>query len=368
MNEKLNDDIFYYDRALNRYNTPFEAWHSFFHESIVGNERFEYKFYYYDHILKDVAWNIEPTKTLKQLYKERAQEIRDNYEYVIVCYSGGNDSSNVLESFYYNNIHIDEIVLVGSFSQDESKEIDLNHNKDLYVNAFPLLKTLHLPNTKITTIDYTELFRDIDQFSLVKKYGNDYFPHIGTHKSPHNLFWHDFRQIVGKDNNKKTARVMGAEKVDVGYDFITSTKAVGAHVYFKDNTINSYGMSHIDENFERVNFYNDPRSTVCIDILKKQAHIVHNLIKLKIANGDPLAEIEAVFNNRFVLNKLFYDLKTPLVYQSPKSKNYFFSVRDTFLTEKQDSEIFKIHKANIERRVDYFRQNVTFLSRKYYIE
>ena len=368
MNDKLDNGIFYYDSFLNRYNTPFETWHSSHHNNELFKDKPLCKFYYYDHILKDVAWNIEPTKTLKQLYKERAQEIRDNYEYVILCYSGGNDSTNVLESFYYNNIHIDEIVLVGSFSQDESKEIDLNHNKDLYVNAFPLLKILNLPNTKITIIDYTELFRDINQFSLVEKYGNDYFPHIGTHKSPHNLFWHDFRQVVGKDNNKKTARVMGAEKVDVGYDSITSKEAIGPHVYFKDNTINSYGMNHTDENFERVNFYNDPRSKICIDILRKQAHIINNLVKLKVANGSRLKDIEAIFNNRFVLNKLFYDLKNPLIYQSSKSKNYFFSVRDTFLTDKQDSEIFKIHKANIQRRVDYFRQNITFLSRKYYIE
>jgi hypothetical protein len=361
MSQKLYEYIFYYDKEFNRYDTPFIAWH---HADVKS----ECRFYYYDHILKDSPWKVEPVKTLDQLYKERAQEIRDNYEYVILCYSGGNDSTAMLESFYYNNIHIDEIVMVGSFSQDTSKEIDENHNKDLYDNAFPLIKKLNLPNTKITTIDYTELFRDINQFTLVQTYGNDYIRHVGTHKSPHNLFWHDFRKFVGKQNNKKTAWLMGIDKVELGYDSITPRGAIGPHVFFKDITINSYGMNHIDENFERINFYCDPRSDIAISIQIKQAHILHNVVKINLANRRSRSDVEHSFINRFVKYKLFYNLKNPLMYQSKKSSNFFFSDRDMYMFSKKDSDIFKIHKENISKRSDYFKQSPCYLTRKYYIE
>ena len=101
--------IFYYDAENNIYLTHLDA---------VASRK-QCWFYYYDDILSKVPWKIEPTETLETLYKLRAQEIRDTYDYVILCFSGGSDSLNVLETFYYNNIHIDEIVMVGAFSQDK---------------------------------------------------------------------------------------------------------------------------------------------------------------------------------------------------------------------------------------------------------
>ena len=55
-------------------------------------------------------WSKEPTESWKELKKQRAQHIRDNYDYVVLYFSGGSDSTTVLNSFYDNNIYIDEIV------------------------------------------------------------------------------------------------------------------------------------------------------------------------------------------------------------------------------------------------------------------
>ena len=55
-------------------------------------------------------WSKEPTESWKELKKQRAQHIRDNYDYVVLYCSGGSDSTTVLNSFYDNNIYIDEIV------------------------------------------------------------------------------------------------------------------------------------------------------------------------------------------------------------------------------------------------------------------
>lgn len=59
----------------------------------------------------DVNWT-EPTETFKELCKQRAQQIRDSYDYIILSFSGGSDSTTVLNTFLENNIYIDEILIL----------------------------------------------------------------------------------------------------------------------------------------------------------------------------------------------------------------------------------------------------------------
>jgi hypothetical protein len=46
---------------------------------------------------------------LLQLYKERAQQLREKYDYLILAYSGGSDSDNILKAFIDNGIKLDEV-------------------------------------------------------------------------------------------------------------------------------------------------------------------------------------------------------------------------------------------------------------------
>jgi hypothetical protein len=47
--------------------------------------------------------------SLQEVYKQRAQQLRDKYDYLILYFSGGADSYNVLRSFIDNGIKLDEI-------------------------------------------------------------------------------------------------------------------------------------------------------------------------------------------------------------------------------------------------------------------
>ena len=46
---------------------------------------------------------------LMELYKQRALQLRDRYDYLILGYSGGADSDNILKVFQQNKIHLDEV-------------------------------------------------------------------------------------------------------------------------------------------------------------------------------------------------------------------------------------------------------------------
>ena len=93
-------------------------------------------------------WKIDSQVDLKKLYRQRAEQIRNQYDYTVIWYSGGADSTNVLKSFVDNNIHIDEIA---QFHAEQGE-----HGWNSYLNlevahvAVPQTKKLleRLPNTK----------------------------------------------------------------------------------------------------------------------------------------------------------------------------------------------------------------------------
>ena len=80
-------------------------------------------------------WTQEPAERLTDLYRRRAEQLREKYDYIVLFYSGGSDSQTVLESFVDNDIHINEIV---SWSNYEATK-DKNHffNAETYCVAIP---------------------------------------------------------------------------------------------------------------------------------------------------------------------------------------------------------------------------------------
>ena len=81
------------------------------------------KWHFYDDIWFDLSENSKNSPvnipSLEVLYRQRAQQLRDNYDYLILNYSGGADSHNVLMSFLSNNIKLDEIYIQRSSTVDE---------------------------------------------------------------------------------------------------------------------------------------------------------------------------------------------------------------------------------------------------------
>ena len=338
------DNFFYYDSERNVYPTLLDALDS-------GKQC---KFYCHDSYFSKIDWTVEPLLPLDELYRLRAQEIRDNYPYVILCYSGGNDSTAMLETFYYNNIHIDEILIVGALSQDSHEGSDENHNGDLYHNAFPTLARLNLPNTKITVLDYTKWFRNemISDFTVVKQFDDSWVKHIGAYQSVHHYFWYDLKKIVGAYNELETAVVFGADKTPVYYE------GDRPFVEYDNLSFCDYGQRYHNENFHRVNFYID-ESPICADIMRKQAHRLMNIDKLGITFDD----------RTMLMNRVYYRIKNPLVFQSEKTKLSYLSPRDTFILNKTDSELYKIYAAGIRvmKKYDEFSQKKTIKTRRYWL-
>jgi hypothetical protein len=71
----------------------------------------EVTFHYNDQIWDQLDWTVEPKQSLEELYLHRAQQLRDKYKTLILRFSGGADSMNILRTFVDNNIKIDVITV-----------------------------------------------------------------------------------------------------------------------------------------------------------------------------------------------------------------------------------------------------------------
>jgi hypothetical protein len=86
-----------------------------------------------------VPWQQQPEASLDDLYRQRAQELRDQYDHLVLMYSGGIDSHNILETFLRNQIHLDEVC---SFTATDVAPADHLFNRETVRVAIPRLQEI----------------------------------------------------------------------------------------------------------------------------------------------------------------------------------------------------------------------------------
>lgn len=69
------------------------------------------QFDYHNDVFAAVSQDKVDRMSLAELYRDRAQQLRDSYDYLSLQYSGGSDSHNVLMTFLKNNIKLDQVVV-----------------------------------------------------------------------------------------------------------------------------------------------------------------------------------------------------------------------------------------------------------------
>ena len=116
---------------------------------------------FYDDIFAKYDWTTPSDLSLDELYKQRALQLREQYDHLVLFYSGGVDSGYILKTFLDNNIKIDEIYIYGSFELEKKKykQLGASTNPGYYTReveyiAKPLIKKLLAKqNVKISEYD-----------------------------------------------------------------------------------------------------------------------------------------------------------------------------------------------------------------------
>jgi hypothetical protein len=232
-------------------------------------------------------WHNEPLMSLDQLYDQRARQLREKYDYIIISYSGGADSHNVLMSFLRQNLRVDEIIVntmeKGDPSYRNAKPNDYSavsaQATEYIFQTLPRLKEIKskYPSIKISVLDLTDHL-----FSNFKKFGDaGWIENKRDKLNPINITRYNylyFSEIKKQfDKDKKIALILGIEKPII---YIHS-KTADIHLLFVDGAANTAASltESINEydNAEVVYFYWSPDAA---DIICKQAHTVKKWLKV----------------------------------------------------------------------------------------
>ena len=230
-----------------------------------------------DAVFSTHPWHIDTQIDLKRLYKKRAEQIRNKYDYIVIWYSGGVDSFTMLNTFKENNIHVDEIAQF--HAHEGEKTWDSYLNKEVKDVAIPqTLEFLKLmPRTKHRIVDLTSIMKS------VFNEGNNRldFIYYGNHMfGPHHLARSYLREKVADwakiiASGKKLCFVYGSDKPPVRYD-VANDKY---NLQFSDIIDSCVGprtqILNREEEHDEL-FYWSPDA---MDLIARQAHIIVNYMR-----------------------------------------------------------------------------------------
>jgi hypothetical protein len=328
-------------------------------------------------------WSINPSLDLRSLYRLRAQQIRQKYDYIRLEFSGGSDSTTVLYSFVHNNIHIDEVV----FRYPKTGEKNVNDDPFNYkpentlseakYAAYPILDWLKTaaPRTKITLHDYSENMLDEknDESWVMKT--KDYFQ--PGHSFKHAKFGLTEHQHQA-DSGKNICVLYGVDKPKI------CVKEKKWYAYFLDITAN-HSVTDGGEysNVTTEYFFWSPELP---ELIIKQCHVIKDWFSLP--QNKIFQYVCRWPNHSFVHKNAFESIARPLIYpdydpttfQTSKPTNSFYNEMDHwFYTNFKHTRQYTVWQAGLEHLVNtidskYFNYElgkpvgfVGFLSPFYYL-
>ena len=222
-----------------------------------------------------VDWKVSSGLPLTEWYRQRALQLRAKYDYLILAFSGGGDSTNVLDSFVLNNIHIDEVVSWWPRSQAAgdyrpSLDSDVNNFRSEYDYLVePKLKWLEkvAPNTKITICDnLTDLRPEEPTDDIVEITTNHCWTGIKRYQALDDVYFQ--RQ----QKHKNCAIIMGVNPpipVLVKKHFFVTFFEFGTNTQYSSD-LTSRGLSNVEF------FYWTPDMPL---LVREQAHALLNNLR-----------------------------------------------------------------------------------------
>jgi hypothetical protein len=332
----------------------------------------EVNWHFNEETFERYPWHIEPSLSLDELYDKRTRQLREEYDYIIISYSGGADSHNIVESFLRQNLHIDELI-INTMEKGSSKFTILdpaiknpeNAASEHYLQTLPRLQEIknRSPKTKITILDLTDYLFDswlaVGDASWIMDKREGLNPLNVTRFNY--IHFNDVRKQFDKD--KKIALILGVEKPRT---FIHTNNKF--YIRFTDRATNIITIAeHIKEYPNAVveYFYWSPDSC---DILCKQAHVIKKWLETFSQNQslwfhkNMTTETFRLVHER-VLRSLIYTTWNNSWFQSDKATKDWYSEFDSWFIEGLKGT--KQHNIWLEG-INYVRNHATnFVNREH---
>lgn len=306
-------------------------------------------------VFKQYDWTIEPEHDLDYYYNLRARQIREQYDYVVLSYSGGSDSHNIYESFRRQGLHIDEI-LVNTMETASQKILDPSSRdavnaplSEHRLHTLPRLKEIAvtMPKTKITIVDLSSYvfknFESIGDASWVMEKREGLNP-IGITRFNY-LHQSEIRKRF--DKNYQIGLIIGCEKPR------TLIYNGNLAIRFSDRSANINTVAdhyRLYTNCTVEFFYWSPD---CVPLLIKQGHVIKRYLE---ANPDMQIHWKlSTTNESFrlihepLLRTLIYTTWNNHWFQGKKSINDWYSEFDYwFLKNYNETKAYHVWREGIE--------------------
>lgn len=314
-------------------------------------------------------WTKEPTESLDELYRQRAQQIRDNYDYIVVWYSGGADSWCVLNSFIKNDIKVDEIAHFCSYEADNNKHSVLN--EEIFYTAIPKTQEIleKYPDTKQRVVDISQMISDLYLRPDVKY---DFIYNIKGIASANSLarsyireYVTDYKKLI--DSGKRVCFIWGSEKPRVKQ--VNGKYQVWFIDVFSETNLRLQSMA--SEGYYDEWFFWAPDTA---PIVAKQSHILMKVLKTEPEHSPYFtdqgwAHSPQNKHGKYMTNEMYHRLIYPgwdtTTLVAPKPKNLMLSERDNWFWNQGAESNLGVRnglagiKELISRVGDYWLNNTT---------
>lgn len=319
--------------------------------------------WYHDHVFDSADWNTEPPEDLNYYYLKRAKQIREKYDYILLAFSGGGDSNNILETFLRNGIFIDEIVTNKMYERNNilTKKISVldswNEPAEFDFQTLPRLKEIEKisPKTKITILD---LSNEIFKFFRENK-DERWLEFTRDRLNVSQLMQYNYIKDItirkNFDKGKKVGLILGIEKPRV---YIKNKILKFALI---DKAVNTANVNEFIKDYDNLTveyFYTHPDA---IQMMIKQVHTIKNwLLKnpARISDWTISSEEDFVLKHRLIHEPTYrfiiYDNWRSYYWQAKKSTSDWWSEIDFWFVEGyKNSDEYKTWKAGL----DYISKN-----------
>lgn len=326
---------------------------------------FTVRWVFNDEVYKSYNWQNKIDKSITQLYTERAKQLREKYDYLVLHYSGGQDSNNILHSFIDNDLIIDEIIIQvpepqRKFSIEDKTDFS-NYWAEIDFQAIPYLKKHinKLSKTKITIQDMSQTPIELlhkDNWMEIMMPGASY--NIGVLSRAMGNYTTAGMKLT--DSNKTVCQILGIDKPLVYYNELDDSY----HAFFSDQT--AYHIPPLDKNLKDVYkhnvtewFYWTPDMP---EIVIKQSQ----LIKEACENDSNIKELfkktykDEVGIFRGVMQNIIYNIDHIPKFQTKKPPMNAGEVLNSWFFQGDDKEILR----NYNYALNFLDQNI---SGKYFI-
>jgi len=322
------------------------------------------RWHFNNEIFDYYPWHIEPEESLDELYYRRARQLREQYDYICLAFSGGGDSNNILEAFLRQGLFIDEVVTnimddKNKLTTNNSLQIsNWNEGAEYKLQTVDRLKELQSrsPNTKISVIDLSK-----GLFEIFNSYGDaGWIEKTRERMNPSGFMRHNFlhmKEIRKRfDKDKKICMLLGIEKPR------TFVKDGMFKMAFSDKAVNIATVSEFIEDYDNTEveyFYWHPDAAA---IIAKQCHVIKRWLEFNprfLKYWLPKDTGEIWSNHR----KYHERILRPLIYNSTwhetywqankSTKDWYSEIDDWFWKQHSGTKEHAIWRAGL----DYVKEN-----------